>query len=345
MTGRLNLGNNAHAMGAGILQQFDELGSGEIAVAALRQVIGVAVAVKNLCQIALLVERGTATRGHLRQFGETGNLQSPGLIVGEVELDGVDLVVGQEVDRALEVGRIDDEVAGNVEHHATVAKVGPVDDEAVLQAVSLAVVKGSDERLDAIHQRRLGDAMDGDFAVMHAQGVIFAVSAQFLVQQQFNNGFLATGDIHATFLQLIGEQRLGAAVTAPLEPFTVFDRHKAAHLGETVLDVHLLGSGEDVVVVTRVAVAKAVDGLIVGIHVVAVGISLVVTPLPGLVERRAVDVHRNRLGHVPVQHHMATAGHVVLVDESAAHHQVNHQRITGRKRFVIGIGPDAVIGR
>ena len=207
------------------------------------------------------------------------------------------------------------------------------------------MVKGSDERLDAIHQRCLGDAMDGDFAVMHAQGVVFAVGAQLLVQQEFNNGFLATGDIHATFLQLIGEQRLGAAVTAPLEPFTVFDRHKAAHLGEAVLDVHLLGHGEDVIVVARVAVAETINRLIETVHVVAVGIGLVVTPLPGLVKRRAVDVHRNGLGHVPVQHYMTTTGHVVLVDERTAHHQVNHQRITGRKRFVIGIGPDAVIGR
>ena len=66
---------------------------------------------------------------------------------------------------------------------------------------------------------------------------------------------------------------------------TVTLEDDAAQLGETVLDIHLLGGGEDVIVVARVAVAKAVDGIVIGIHVVAVGINLVVTPLAGLVER------------------------------------------------------------
>ena len=62
---RLNLGDDVHAVFPGVAQQVDELAAGEIAVGALRQVVGVAVAVKYLCQIALLVERGAAACGHL----------------------------------------------------------------------------------------------------------------------------------------------------------------------------------------------------------------------------------------------------------------------------------------
>ena len=51
------------------------------------------------------------------------------------------------------------------------------------------------------------------------------------------------------------------------------------------------------------------------------------------------------MGKVIIEHNMAAIGHIVLVDECTAHHNVNHQRITSGQRLIVGIGPDAVIGR
>ena len=180
---------------------------------------------------------------------------------------------------------------------------------------------------------------------MHAQAVVLAVGAHLLVEQQLDDGVLAAGHIDAAFLQFVGEQVLDTAVAAPLEELAALDGHDAAHLGEAVLDVDLLGGGEDVIVVARIAVAETVDGRVVGIHVVAVGISLVVAPLAGLVERRTLDVHRNGVSHVTIHHNMATGGHVALVDDGATHHHLHHQRIAGGDGFVVAVGLDAVIGR
>ena len=78
----------------GIAQQFNKLGTGEVTIGTLRQVIGIAVAVKYLRQVTLLVEGGATTGCYLRQFGETGNFQSPCLVIGEMELDDIKLIVG-----------------------------------------------------------------------------------------------------------------------------------------------------------------------------------------------------------------------------------------------------------
>ena len=345
MAWRLNFGDDVHASLPSIAEQVDELAAGEVAVGTLRQVVGVAVAVKDLCQVTFLVERGAAARSHLGQLGQAGNLQAPGFVVGEVELQRVDLVVGQQVNQPFHLGRTGHIVACDVKVHAAVAEVRPVDDKAVLQAVSLAVVQRGDERLHTVDQSGTGGAVDADASVMHAQAVVLAVSAHLFVEQQLDDGVLAAGHIDAAFLQFIGEQVLGTAVSAPLEELAVLDGHDAAHLCETVLDIHLLGGGEDVIVITRVAVAKAIDGLVVIVHVVAVRVSLVVAPLAGLVERRPVDVHRDGVGHVTAHHHMTAGRHVALVDDSAAHHHFHHERIAGSDGLVVAVGLDAVIGR
>ena len=181
---------------------------------------------------------------------------------------------------------------------------------------------------DTVHQGRAGDASNDDAAVVHTQAVILAVSAHLLVEQQLDHRFLAAGDINATFFQLISEQFFDTAVATPLEQFAGLDGNDAAQLGETVLDIHLLGGGEDVIVVARVAVAETINRLIVTVHVVAVGVGLVVTPLSGFVERRAVDVHCYGMSHVAAHHHMSASGHVALVNDSTTHYHFHHERVT-----------------
>ena len=119
----------------------------------------------------------------MSQLGEAGNLKAPSLVVGEVELPRVDFVIGQQIHKALEFSKAANVVAGNIEMETTILEVGPVDDEAVLQAVALAVVQSGDEGLDTVHQGRTRDTTDDDAAVMHTQAVILTVLAHLLIEQ------------------------------------------------------------------------------------------------------------------------------------------------------------------
>ena len=76
-----------------------------MAVGALAQVVGVAVAVKDLRQesVFYFVEGASTARCHLGELGQSGNVYSPGFVVGKVELQAVDFVLCQDVDEGLEV--------------------------------------------------------------------------------------------------------------------------------------------------------------------------------------------------------------------------------------------------
>ena len=343
MSGGLNLGDDTHTMGPSIFQEINELGTREIAVSTLGLVIGVAVARDGLSHEILLIKGTTAARSHLRQLGEARNFKSPTFIIGEVELQGIELIIGHQVDESVQILTLSHIIARDVKHQTSVTEVGPVNDKAILQAVALAMVQGGDESQHAVDQGGLSSAQDGDFAVMDTQAVILAVVAHLLVQQQTDNSALATGGIDAALLQLTGKQVLGTTITAPLEPLARLDGHEAAHLGKAVLDVHLLGHREDVVVVARVAVTEAVDGLVETVHVVAVGINLVVAPLTRLVECSAVDIHDDGVSHVAVQYQVAAFGHVIPVEQLTARQHLDHERVAGSDRLVVGIRLDAVI--
>src|SRR6266545_7648682 len=68
-----------------------------------------------------------ASRAHRGELGEAWDLDTPGLVVREMEVQDVELVPGNEVDRAQHQGlRL--EVAGDVEHEPAVAEAGSVHD-------------------------------------------------------------------------------------------------------------------------------------------------------------------------------------------------------------------------
>ncbi len=66
-----------------------------------------------------------ATEGS--QLGDTRDLDAPRLVIGEVHVEDVELVTGEEVDGAQDRGR-GLEIAGHVEHEPTVPEAGGVDD-------------------------------------------------------------------------------------------------------------------------------------------------------------------------------------------------------------------------
>lgn len=94
MAGTFHLGHHADMARLGIAQQVDKLLAGEVAVAC-RGTIGI---------MAVVVGRdGRARRSlatpttHLREFGQSGYLQSPTFVVAEVEMEHAELVVGKGV--------------------------------------------------------------------------------------------------------------------------------------------------------------------------------------------------------------------------------------------------------
>ena len=68
-----------------------------------------------------------------------------------------------------------------------------------------------------------------------------------------------------------------------------------------------------------------------------------VAPLTRLVECSAVDIHDDGASHVAVQYQVAAFGHVILVEQLTARQHLNHERVAGSDRLVVGIGLDAVI--
>ena len=97
----LNLGDDAHTMGPSIFQEINELGTREITVSTLGLIIRVAVARDGLSHEILLIKGTTAARSHLSQLGEARNLKSPTFIIGEVELQVVNLVIAEQVNQAI----------------------------------------------------------------------------------------------------------------------------------------------------------------------------------------------------------------------------------------------------
>lgn len=83
------------------------------------------MAVVARIETVALVGRVATPTTHLREFGQSGYLQSPTFIVAEVEMEHAELVVGQGVNDLQQV-RIGCEVARNVDHLSSIGEVGPV---------------------------------------------------------------------------------------------------------------------------------------------------------------------------------------------------------------------------
>ena len=124
MAGTFHLGHHADMARLGIAQQVDKLLAGEVAVAR-RGTIGIVMAVvAGIETVALVVGVATPTT-HLREFGQSGYLQSPTFVVAEVEMEHAELVVGQGVNDLQQV-RVGREVARDVDHLSSIGEVGPV---------------------------------------------------------------------------------------------------------------------------------------------------------------------------------------------------------------------------
>src|SRR5207237_6603589 len=72
------------------------------------------------------VESVAASRTHRCELGKARELDPPALVVREMEVEDIELVPGDEVERA-QHGGLRLEVAGDVEHEPAVAEAGSVD--------------------------------------------------------------------------------------------------------------------------------------------------------------------------------------------------------------------------
>ncbi len=76
-------------------------------------------------QVAVRIGRVAASRAHRCELGQARDLDAPALVVREMEVEDIDLVAGQQVERA-QHHAFGMEIPGDVEHEAAVAEAGRV---------------------------------------------------------------------------------------------------------------------------------------------------------------------------------------------------------------------------
>src|SRR5438034_7865474 len=75
--------------------------------------------------MSVRVDRVAASRAHRGELGEARNLDPPALVVSEMEVEDIELVAGDEVERAPH-GGLRMKVAGDVEQESAIAEAGSV---------------------------------------------------------------------------------------------------------------------------------------------------------------------------------------------------------------------------
>src|SRR5437773_11566345 len=75
--------------------------------------------------MSIRIGRVAASSAQRGELGEARNLDPPALVVREMEMEDIELVAGDEVERA-QHGGLRMEVAGDVEHEPAVTEAGSV---------------------------------------------------------------------------------------------------------------------------------------------------------------------------------------------------------------------------
>src|SRR5437773_5690115 len=141
--------------------------------------------------MSIRIGRVAASSAQRGELGEARNLDPPALVVREMEMEDIELVAGDEVERA-QHGGLRMEVAGDVEHESAVAEARSVHHASGRQdetcagsgrgqeaAERLETVKDTGGRdahdantLDGIHDERvrLGRGLPGDGAHLESNG-------------------------------------------------------------------------------------------------------------------------------------------------------------------------------
>ena len=119
MAGEVHLGDDFYVASLGISDNLAQvLESVEHATA----VLGV---VKEFLSVAIVGKRTLAYGTHFGEFGVLGDVYAPTLVVGQMPVETVHLVKGHDVQHLLHLVLVE-EVAGNVEHVATMSQVWSV---------------------------------------------------------------------------------------------------------------------------------------------------------------------------------------------------------------------------
>ena len=71
------------------------------------------------------VERKASLSGHIGQFREIGDFQSPSLIIGEVEVKNIEAISSHQLENTMHLAD-GLEIASDVNHHASIAEIGIV---------------------------------------------------------------------------------------------------------------------------------------------------------------------------------------------------------------------------
>ncbi len=149
VAGQIDLGDDRDRAGCGVGDDLAEI------------VLRVEAAVRST--VARCVPRGAvlalrAPTAHLGELREGVDLDAPTLVVGQVEVEDVQLVPCREVDEAEDVG-LREEVPGDVEHDAAPAEAGCVLDR-----------RGRDGPVDARHERPAVDGGRQELGEGHRSG-------------------------------------------------------------------------------------------------------------------------------------------------------------------------------
>ena len=147
-------------------------------------------------------------RPHRGELFETGNLEPPGFVVAEVEVEGVDFVRGQQVNQPEEVG-LAGEVAGDVEHHAAVEQVGVVVDGYVVEpGRDVLPLQQREQGLRAVEDGVRRSPADGDVVVADIEPVVLVVAGLGVFGEvaEGDDGLPVVGDVVTYLFQFLHQQ-------------------------------------------------------------------------------------------------------------------------------------------
>ena len=241
VSGSIHFGNNVHASRLGKLEQLDKLPACDVEIGAL-QVLAHIVAIIHQSHVTrIIIYVGVFSHGsHLGQFRYSRNFKCPRFVVAKVQVKHVHLVGSYVVDNILDAFK-SSEIAGNIEHKASVTEVGIVGNSYVRELCSGSLDCGN-ERLHSIEHPIGRAACNLHAPFTHSEGVALVAGGCIGLHAELygkvgigsDNGFIGS--------KFLCEIRGGNGCS-----IIGYDSHLLGQGGVAFGESHLLGSGENVV--------------------------------------------------------------------------------------------------
>ena len=108
------------------------------------------------------------------QLFQTGNLDTPTFIVGQMQMQHIDLVRRQNIDPAFHIGSRN-KVARHIEHEAAIGQIGIIDNHLPVESMAISPQQGQ-ESLYTVEYAVRRSPHDSNLAIVYVQPILFGVA-------------------------------------------------------------------------------------------------------------------------------------------------------------------------